>query len=204
MWFVICFIEYTPIFVIMTHEIYQLHITLLGSRPKIWRRLRVPADMKLAKVHKTLQIAFGWTDSHLHQFIKDEKFYTVRYPDDDFWDDLRHVDYKGAKTRISDLLQSEKEAVVYEYDFGDGWRHEIVLEKILPPNPEQALPLCLDGRRAGPPEDCGGVFGYAELLRILKNPRHKEYESYLEWVGGRFDPEAFDIEKVNARLARMR
>lgn len=185
-------------------QIHQLHITLLGSRPKIWRRLLVPADMKLAGLHKTIQIAFGWTDSHLHQFIKGEKFYTIRLKDDWTWDEMPNIDYKKENTCISDLLHSEKEAIVYEYDFGDGWEHEIVLEKILPASPEQHLPVCLDGRRAGPPEDCGGIHGYAELLRILKNPQHKAYKGYLEWLGGEFDPEAFDIEKVNARLARMR
>ncbi len=160
--------------------------------------------MRLGDLHRTIQIAFGWENSHLHQFIKDRKFYTVRFPNDDFWDDLDNVDYKKDKTCIFDLLNALKESIIYEYDFGDSWEHEIVLEKILPVDPQQTYPICLDGRRNGPPEDCGGVFGYTDLLKILNNPEHAEYESYLEWLGGKFDPKYFSAEEVNRRLRRGR
>jgi hypothetical protein len=142
----------------------------------------------------------GWTNSHLHQFTKNRKFYGIKYPDDDFWDDFTNVDYKKEKIRISDLLQDENEKITYEYDFGDGWIHDILLEKIQPADPEIKYPFCIAGKRNCPPEDCGGVWGYSELLNILKDPKHKEYENYLEWLGEGFDPEYFDIDEVNSFL----
>ena len=134
----------------MTGKIYQVKITLKRSKPAIWRTLLIPAEMRLGDLHRTIQIAFGWENSHLHQFIKDRKFYTVRFPNDDFWDDLDNVDYKKDKTCIFDLLNALKESIIYEYDFGDSWEHEIVLEKILPVDPQQTYPICLDGRAKRP------------------------------------------------------
>ena len=140
----------------------------------------------------------GWTNSHLHQFIKNRTFYTERMTDDDTWGELDNVDYKNMK--IFDLLKREKEKIVYEYDFGDGWEHDVLLEKILPGDEKLKSPICLAGKMACPPEDCGGVWGYADLLEILKNPKHEEYDSYMEWLGGEFDPEHFDKDKVNKML----
>lgn len=140
----------------------------------------------------------GWTNSHLHQFIKNRTFYTERMLDDDTWGEMDNVDYK--KMKISDLLKKEKEKIVYEYDFGDGWEHDVLLEKILPGDDKFKSPVCLAGKMACPPEDCGGVWGYADLLKILKNPKHEEYDSYMEWLGGEFDPEYFDKDEVNKML----
>jgi len=145
-----------------------------------------------------IQISMGWTNSHLHQFIKDRTFYTEKMPDDDTWGELDSVDYKNMK--ISYLLKKEKDKIVYEYDFGDGWEHDVLLEKILPADEKFKSPVCLAGKMACPPEDCGGVWGYADLLEILKNPKHKEYDSYMDWLGGEFDPEHFDKEAVNKLL----
>ena len=142
----------------------------------------------------------GWENSHLHQFIKNETFYTVRMKDDDFWDDMNNVDYK--KMKISDLLEKEKEEITYEYDFGDGWMHDITFEKILAPDDKIKYPVCLAGKMNCPPEDCGGVWGYSDILKILKKPDHEEYESYLEWLGGKFDPEYFNIDEVNKLLRK--
>ena len=142
----------------------------------------------------------GWTNSHLHQFIKNETFYTVKMQDDDFWDDLNNVDYK--KMKISDLLKYEKEKIVYEYDFGDGWEHDIILEKIVPAEKQVIYPVCVAGKNNCPPEDCGGVWGYADMLEVLKNPSHEEYESYMEWLGEEFDPGYFDKDNVNELLKR--
>ena len=188
----------------MPDTIYQVKITIQGSKPEIWRRILVPADVRLADLHKIIQIAFNWEDAHLHQFIKDRKFYTVRYPHDMTWYELDNIDYKKEKTRLSNLLTSEKETLEYEYDFGDSWMHVILLEKKQPVDPEVKYPICLDGKRNGPPEDCGGVWGYAGLLEILKNPKHEEYESYLEWVGERFDPESFNMERVNRIFQKLK
>lgn len=188
----------------MTDEIFEVKITINGSEPAIWRRILIPSDLRLSDFHRIIQIAFGWTNSHLHQFIINDKFYTVRYPHDMEWYELPNIDYKKEKTRISDLIKSEGESIVYEYDFGDGWKHEILLEKILPLDTSVKYPVCLDGQRNGPPEDCGGVWGYANLLEILKHPEHEEYDSYIDWLGGKFDPNYFNIDRVKVIFQGLR
>jgi hypothetical protein len=182
----------------MTRQIYQIQISLNGSKPKIWRRILIPSDVLLHDFHNVIQLVMGWRNYHLHQFIKNNKFYMERMLDDDYWDDDQNVDYQDIK--ISDLLTKEKEVIVYEYDFGDGWIHDIVLEKILPFDENQEYPVCLDGKMGCPPEDSGGVWGYADMLNVLKHPKHQEYENILEWLGEDFDPEYFDIDEVNERL----
>jgi hypothetical protein len=179
-------------------KIYQVQIALKGFKPKIWRRILVPDNLLLSDFHQVIQTTMGWTDSHLHQFIKDRVFYTVRIPEDDLWDEMNNVDYK--KMKISDLLKREKEKITYEYDFGDGWEHDIMLEKIFPVDDKIKYPVCLAGEMNCPPEDCGGVEGYLDLLEILKQPDHEEYESMIEWLGDEFDPEYFDKDKVNGLL----
>lgn len=184
----------------MAKEIYQVKVSLNGSKPMIWRRLLIPSDLLLADFHKIIQTAMGWTNSHLHQFIKDRRFYTLKTADNDMWDEMDNVDYK--KIKVSALLKFEKGKILYEYDFGDGWEHDIVLEKILPFDDKMQVPTCLAGKMSCPPEDCGGVWGYADMLQILKNPKHVEYESYMEWLGGDFKPEDFDKDEVNKLLKK--
>jgi hypothetical protein len=116
-------------------------------------------------------------------------------PDDDLWYEMDNVDYEGMK--ISDLLKKEKEKIIYEYDFGDGWEHDIILEKILPFDNKKVYPICIKGKMSCPPEDCGGAWGYANMLKILKQPDHEEYESYIQWLGGVIDPHDFDAEGIN-------
>lgn len=142
----------------------------------------------------------GWTNSHLHQFIKNRIYYTVRIQDDDFWDEMDNVDYKKMKIRISDLLKAEKEKINYEYDFGDDWEHDIILEKILPVDDKIIYPFCLTGKMNCPPDDCGGVWGYADMLEVLEQTDHEEYDSYIEWLGGEFDPKYFDKNEINKLL----
>jgi hypothetical protein len=182
----------------MEAKIYQVQVALKEFKPKIWRKLLVPSDLLLRDFHKIIQTSMGWTNSHLHQFVKDEVFYTEKMEDDDMWNEMNNVDYKTMK--ISDLLKKEKDEIVYEYDFGDGWEHDIILEKILPVDDKIKYPVCLSGKMNCPPEDSGGVWGYAEMLKILKQPYHKEYESTLEWLGDEFDPEHFDKDEVNESL----
>lgn len=183
----------------MAKRIYQVRISLIGFRPQIWRRLLIPSDLLLSDFHKIIQTAMGWTNSHLHQFIKDRTFYAPHMEEeDDFWPRPNRIDYE--KITISELLKKEKDKIIYEYDFGDGWRHDIVLQKILPPDDKADYPVCLSGKMNCPPEDCGGVWGYAEMLRILNQPDHEEYESYRKWLGGDFDPEYFDKDEVNEML----
>ncbi len=173
--------------------IYQLKITLTGAKPPIWRRILVASNTSLEELHLTLQIAMGWTNSHLHQFISDNVFYGIK--EDDFGFDMDIKDEKDY--RLNQLLKSEKEALIYEYDFGDSWQHKIILEKILPFNTANKLPLCIKGKRACPPEDCGGIWGYEELIQALNDPEHPEHDSMLEWLEGEFDPEAFSIKEIN-------
>ncbi len=182
----------------MTKKTYQIQIALKGSGPKIWRRILVPSDLLLSDFHKVIQTTMGWTNSHLHQFIKNRTFYAKRMPDDSTWEEMDNVDYK--KIKISDMLKKEKERIVYEYDFGDSWEHEIILEKILSIDEKRKYPVCLTGKNNCPPEDCGGVWGYSDLLEILKHPDNEEYEEYLEWLGEDFDPKYFDKDEVNKML----
>jgi len=184
----------------MKNEIYQVQIALKGSNPKIWRRLLIPSYLFLSDFHEVIQASMGWTNSHLHQFIKNKTFYTVRMQDDDFWDETNNVDYTNVK--VSDLLKKEKDRIIYEYDFGDSWEHDVILEKILSLDKNTKYPVCLTGKMQCPPEDCGGIWGYAEMLEILKDPDHEEYEEYMEWLGETFDPEYFDKDEVNKLLRR--
>jgi hypothetical protein len=176
-------------------NIYQIKVTLKDAKPPIWRRLLVPGNIKLNRLHVTLQIAMGWTDSHMHQFIAGREYYSTPDPDFDF-------DCKPeSKTKLDDLLKKEKTSIIYEYDFGDGWEHKIVLEKILPFTTDFKAPVCLKGVGACPPEDCGGPFGYAHMLEVIGNPGHPEHDEMVEWLGcDDFDPDFIDIEDVNEGL----
>lgn len=179
-------------------QIYQLKITLRDSKPPIWRRVQVPNDVSLGKLHRIIQEAMGWSDYHLHQFRLRETYYGVPDPDD-------FHEVKDEKTvKLSRLVSRPKAKLLYEYDFGDSWEHEILLEKILPPDPGVQYPVCITGKRACPPEDCGGVWGYDSFLEAIQNPNHPEHDEMLEWIGGSFDPEAFDVETVNKALRRIR
>ncbi len=182
----------------MTKKIYQIQISLKGSKPKIWRRLLVPSDILLSEIHKIIQISMGWTNSHLHQFIKNNEYYGI--PSEDDWNDFPISDYR--KIKLDFFLKKEKDKLKYEYDFGDSWEHNILLEKILPFNDEFKNPICLTGKMNCPPEDCGGIWGYSDMLEILKQPDHEEYESFIEWLGEKFDSEHFDKDEVNELLIR--
>jgi len=175
-------------------SIYQLKVTLKYSSPPVWRRLQIASTETLEDVHIALQIVMGWTNSHLHQFVKDRVCYGM--PDEDFPSDmLDELDY-----RLDQVLKKEKDTLIYEYDFGDGWLHDVVLEKILPFKTDVKLPVCLKGSRACPPEDIGGVPGYEMFLQAIADPSHPEYEDMLEWIGGDFDPEQFNLLEVNNLL----
>jgi hypothetical protein len=177
---------------------YQIKVSLNGVRPPIWRRLLVPGSLSLKDLHDVLQVAVGWTDSHLHQFVARGTLYGP--PDPGFGRGC--VNEKGV--RLDGVLKAEKDAMIYEYDFGDGWQHKIVLEKILGSAEDGVAPSCTAGARACPPEDCGGVWGYANLLKIISDPSHSEHEEMLEWLGDQFEPERFDIAGINSKLARMK
>ena len=177
--------------------IYQLKITLKDSRPAIWRRFQVRSDVTLAKLHRIIQEVMGWFDGHLHQFIVGPIYYGV--PDSDDLSEIRDE----RKVRLDQILSVAGRRIVYEYDFGDGWEHIILLERILSPDPKTRYPRCLGGARACPPEDCGGVHGYVEFLEAIRDPEHEQHEEMLEWIGGEFDPEEFDIVLANRGLKRI-
>jgi hypothetical protein len=177
-------------------KIYQLKITLKYIRPPIWRRIEVPSDVTLPQLHLVLQAAMGWTNSHLHQFRVGKTYYGNS--DVGEFGELNLKD--ETKLRLSKLLTKPKQKIVYEYDFGDGWEHEILLEKALPRDSRVRYPRCLGGARACPPEDCGGIGGYANFLAAIRDPDHEEHEEYLEWIGGEFDPGEFDVEDFDNAL----
>ena len=179
--------------------IYQLKVTLIDSKPPIWRRVLVRGDSTLAELHQVLQPVMGWWDCHLHQFIVGETYYGEPHPD--YSDYLEMNDER--QFTLGDIVFGEGSKFAYEYDFGDSWEHVLLVEKILSPEPGQHYPTCIKGRRACPPEDVGGIWGYAEFLQAIQNPDHPEHEEYLEWGGEAFDPEAFDLDAVNAALREL-
>ena len=181
--------------------VYQLKVTLDGIRPLIWRRIQVRGDITLFKLHKILQVVMGWDDYHLHKFVIEGEDYSVicREADmlgDDFTDEK--------KVRLNRVIPGEKFKFSYEYDFGDNWRHTILVEKIFRPLEELKAPVCLKGKRSAPQEDCGGKGGYSHVLKALRNPKHPEHEDMLNWVGDEYDPEHFDADTVNERLMKIR
>jgi Plasmid pRiA4b ORF-3-like protein len=180
--------------------IYQIKVGLRGAKPPIWRRLLVPADVSLARLHDVIQATFGWDGGHMHVF---------ETPYGDFGRADRELGHRAdAPVTLEQVAPRAKDKVQYTYDFGDDWAHEIVVEKVLDRSPALTYPCCTGGRRAAPPDDCGGIWGYEELLEILADPHHPEHEERLEWLGlddaSQFDPAAFDPDEVNRALAKLR
>lgn len=177
-------------------DIAQIKVTLQEIEPAIWRRLEVPAEIKLARLHVALQAAMGWQDYHLHAFRIGEVEYGVPDPDSE----PMGVPLKDDRRATLRSLVNAGDSFVYEYDFGDGWEHDILVEAVLAPRPRTLYPRVVDGARACPPEDVGGIPGYEEFVKALRDPRHKGHDSMLESAGGSFDPEAFDIDAANREL----
>ena len=182
-------------------EIYQIKITLLGTSPPIWRRLLVPANLTLEQLHDVLQLAMGWEDCHMHDFRIGQK----RFGKPDTDDRLMGLPAVGNErtVRLFSVLGKVGAKAVYTYDFGDGWEHAIAVEKVLSPEAGHAYPACVEGKRHGPPEDCGGVPGLYNLLEAIGDPEHGQHEQMRDWLGDDFDPEAFSVDEVNRRLARI-
>lgn len=179
--------------------VYQLKVGLRGVKPPIWRRLEVPADFSLAEVHDVIQVAFGWDDCHLHVFSTENGEFGIV--------DLDGDDFPDSEVSLEQVLTGVGGKLRYTYDFGDHWEHEILVEKVLDREAGLSYPRCTGGRRGAPPEDCGGIHGYADLIEILADPAHPEHEDRLEWLGladaSAFDPTAFDAEQVTAALYRL-
>ena len=166
--------------------VYQLKVTLLDTTPPVWRRVLVDGAATLAHVHEVIQAAFSWQNCHLHEFDDGTTQYGLPDPDGD-WEPPRDE----RRTRL-DAIATEGSSLRYSYDFGDGWEHQVVVEKVAVGSSDTEVPACIAGERACPPEDCGEPSGYEELVEILADPSHPERDDYLEWLGRPLDPEAFD------------
>ena len=177
--------------------IFQFKITLQHIEPPIWRRV-LTNDCSLDEFHDIIQVCMGWEDEHMHAFVIEGEQYTAI-------DGADSYEYRDScSVRISDLVEQESVRFRYDYDFGDDWNHIIDIEKTLPVEEGVRYPRCVDGKRACPPEDCGGPYGYPYFLDKIQDPEHEEHEETLEWVGGEFDPEGFDLEEINQELQELR
>jgi hypothetical protein len=172
---------------------YQLKITLKDINPPIWRRIQVCGDITLYELHTIIQTVMDWLGHHPHVFNIRGLWYADPL-------DGPEADADESKSSLDELNLEENERFFYVYDFGDSWEHEILLEKILPIDEKNQYPICLTGKRSGPPDDCGGAGGYLNLLNVLNDPNHPDYNFWIEWVGTDFYPESFDIDKTNLRL----
>jgi hypothetical protein len=201
--------DYTPIVVAAGGEemvrakrsrtpiVYQIKVTLKGSKPPIWRRIQVTSATTLAQLHHIVQCVMGWEGYHLYRFdVRGMEYGDPRMLEEMEGEDARRV-------TLETLVQGAKDKFLYEYDFGDSWDHELRIEKVLPYEAGKRYPVCLTGKRACPPEDCGGIWGYASFLEAIQDPQHPEHEEMVDWVGGEFDPEAFDLDEVNSELQTL-
>jgi hypothetical protein len=175
------------------NQVYQFKITLIGSKPPIWRKITVPGNYRFWDLHVAIQDAMGWEDCHLHEFImyspRTKRNVQIGIPEDNEY-------LKSTGEFIRDFFSLQNPAATYVYDFGDDWRHKLTLEKVTPEKEDVDYPLCNGGKNACPPEDCGGLPGYYGYLEILQNPDNEGYEDVLEWLGEDFDPAEFDPETV--------
>jgi hypothetical protein len=178
--------------------VLQCHIWLVDSEPPVWRRFQISDQLTLASLHTVLQVIMGWQQSHLYDFEVKGDRYAAPSP-------MPLTNTLDATTQVlADLQLDEGAKFLYTYDFGDGWLHQITVESKSIVEPQTELLKCLEGERACPPENSGGVWGYEELLERLNDPEDPEYEELLEWIGLEFDPDAFDHQKVNQRLQTLK
>lgn len=181
-------------------DIIQLKITIQDTEPHIWRRVLVDRGISFYEFHCVLQLVFGWKNSHLFEFrykncrISEQ---SEGFDDDDFGDST-FVD--SIFVSLGAFLIKENQEFIYEYDFGDGWEHEIIVEKLLPEDPKQKYPVCIGGELNCPPEDCGGTHGFKQLLKIIADKKHPEHKEMMNWVGKKYDPKYFDKDAANKKL----
>ena len=180
-------------------RVHRLKITLRQVKPPVWRRIEVASNMRLSELAAVLEAAMGWLGGHLHAFEAGGVFYEI--PDDDIGF-RKTVDER--KARLEQVLPDVKSKMRWEYDFGDGWEHDVVVEAIEARRSDVTYPVCLAGKRACPPEDCGGPWGYGNLLVALSDPAHSEHEDMTEWAPPGFDAEAFDIEETTDMMRSAR
>ena len=183
--------------------IVRADVHIDGIEPRIHRSLELPLDLNFAQLHEVLQAAFGWTDSHLHQFHVGGLTIGAPEFDEDNLDGPRT--FEASDVHLRDLTFPDQPKptlkISYLYDFGDSWRHHMVLRP-QPRDKAATYPRCVDGLRSGPPEDVGGCYGYAAFLEVWRNPSHEEHKAMRHWAGRKFDPERFDLEATNKAIAR--
>jgi hypothetical protein len=178
-----------------TPKLYELHVELEDIQPCIWRKILLPGSIKLSHLHDLLQLVMGWNNSHLHSFQFGKRVFSGRPAE---LEDLKMLD--ESRYTLEAVLDDLLSEFVYDYDFGDSWRHLIQPKLVRKPNSEWFYPLCIAGERATPPDDVGGTAGYLEFLKAIGNPKHPEHEDMLIWIGGAFDPEGFDLNAINRTL----
>lgn len=182
----------------MSKTVHQLKIMLRGVKPPVWRRIEVASDLTLGKLSGVLEAAMGWYGGHLHAFDADGTRYGTPDPE---WDT---GDLDENKHRLSAVLPSVGSKMRFDYDFGDGWEHSVLVEAINPLDTEALYPRCLTGKRACPPEDCGGPWGYANLLEAIADPKHPDHEDLREWLPLDFDPDHFDLVETEVDMRSPR
>ncbi len=182
----------------MTRTVHQLKVTLRQVKPPVWRRIVVESDRTLGELAPVLEAAMGWLGGHLHVFDVGGTRYGT--PDPDWGMD----DLDENRIRLGDVLPKVGMKMRWDYDFGDGWEHDVLVEAIATPERGVEYPICLAGRRACPPEDCGGPWGYADLLEALANPDHPHHEELSEWAPFDFDPNHFDRDETNEAMRSPR
>lgn len=183
-------------------EIIQLNVSLKGSIPLIWRNILINQETSFFELHHIIQIAMGWKNYHLFEFNLDGYRIGMIEENEEGYGSNQLLD--ANKTLLTDILSLENDNFHYNYDFGDGWLHQITLEQLVGKEEDCIYPTCLNGQLNCPPEDCGGINGFYDMLKILQNKKHPEYKETRTWVGKKYDPESFDLVKVNKQLKQLR
>ena len=186
--------------------VYQIKCKLLHTKPAVFRTLLVDSTVSFYELHHILQIAMGWFNYHLFNFRYHDYYLELPNEEDEMYNDFSRFQKVDPRTiTVKEFFISIKSKIIYTYDFGDSWVHEIELQKMIEPDASMQLPLCVKGKYACPPEDCGSIPGYYNLIEIMKKPRHSEYKDYINWLGGEpYDMAAFDINLVNEELQHLK
>jgi hypothetical protein len=177
--------------------VVRLRIELQDIEPKVWRRVDVPVSTTLMALHDVIQVAMGWTDSHLFEFRVGDRVYGMPMPDDAVFE--RKV-FQARGLRLKSLIERGVDRLLYVYDFGDDWRHDVVVEEVFEGKPDVDYPTFVDGARRGPPEDVGSASGFMEFLEAALDPTHEEHARMVEWYGGPFDPNDIDEKRIRMIL----
>jgi hypothetical protein len=183
----------------MGTTLIQMKIELAEISPTIWRKFIVESSITLDDLHDVVQTVMGWDNSHLYSFeIMGQSYLSPNAVDED--SDFGNAEQRDTtKVKLSQLSLRKKSKLLYLYDFGDNWEHVITVEDIVPATENSKVPICLEGQRACPPEDCGSIPGYEDIVDAIKNPKKKESKELLEWLG-EYDPEEFDVKEINSVL----